>query len=163
MFRCYFYGIGILFGLLLASFSGNAVSEKVEKLQTVTDLESLGEQANEKSLVILIMFSAEDCPFCELMEHSYLLPLQRNKAAREKVIIRKVMIDSYGSLKDFGGKRISAEDFPAKYGASVTPTLVFLNGDGQQVAEKLIGVGTEGLFAEEIEKAIEKGILQLDW
>jgi len=157
------YSVVFLLGLLVIPLSGHHAHAQDARLQTVKDLESLGEQAKERELVILVMFSSDSCPFCEVMEESYLLPLLRNKAYKDKVLIRKIMVDNYETLLDFNGNRVEAEDFPRRYSAWVTPTLVFLNGDGEEVADKLVGVGTVGLFAGDIDNAIETATSRLQW
>ena len=130
-------------------------------VQTVTDLESLGELARDRKLPVLIMFSQEDCPYCTIMEESYLKPMLRNRTYANKIIIRQVRVDSFKTLTDFDGSRIEADHLTSRYRAWVTPTLVFLNGDGKEIAGKLVGIGTEGFFAGEIDNAIDAALMKL--
>lgn len=161
MTQRWIYSIALLIGLQVTLVTGNHAQAQEAQLQTATDLESLGEQAQDRRVPILIMFSSDSCPYCTIMEEGYLLPMLRNAEYKNKVIIRKIMVNGYDTLTDFNGKRIEAEDLPGRYRAWVTPTLVFLNSDGKEIAPKLVGIGTEGFFAGDIDNAIDMALTHL--
>lgn len=150
--------LGLMLPGLLASLS--ALADNVEILR-VTDLESLGEQAREQDLPILIMFSQQECPYCTIMEESYLKPMLRSGEYTHKVIIRKIKIDELDTLTDFDGSRIEVDQLTSRYRAWVTPTLIFVNSSGEEVAGKLVGIGTEGFFAGDIDNAIDRALSKL--
>lgn len=161
MTQHWIYSIALLIGLQVTLFTGNHAQAQEAQLQTATDLESLGEQAQDRALPILIMFSSDSCPYCTIMEESYLLPMLRSGEYKDRIIIRKIKIDDYDTLTNFDGSRIEAEDLPGRYRAWVTPTLVFLNSDGKEIAPKLVGIGTEGFFAGDIDNAIDVALTHL--
>lgn len=152
----YILGLFLLLGL-----AGQAVLADDVTIQQVTDLESLGEEATDRRLPILIMFSQEECPYCTIMEESYLKPMLRSGEYTNKVLIRKIMIDDMATLTDFNGDRVESDHLTARYRAWVTPTLIFVNGQGHEVAAKLVGIGTEGFFAGDIDNAIDRAISAL--
>ncbi len=121
----------------------------------VHDLQALAEQAHDRKLPILLMLSQDDCPYCSIMEENYLRPLLRSGQYQDKVIIRKIEIDNDRILTDFDGKQLKARELQSRYHSSVTPTLIFLNSDGKEIAAKLVGIGTEGFFAGDIDNAID--------
>lgn len=147
--------------LCLGPIAGSVAAEASDRIIKARNLETLSEQARERKLPILIMFSQEQCPYCTIMEENYLRPMLRSGEYKDKVIIRKVKIDDFDTLTDFNGKRIEAEDLPSRYRAWVTPTLIFLNSEGKQIAPKLTGIGTEGFFAGDIDNAIEVALTHL--
>lgn len=148
--------------LCLSPFvAGVAADGRGDTVRRVQDLETLGEQASERKLPILIMFSQEQCPYCTIMEENYLRPMLRSGEYQDKVIIRKIKIDDFDSLTDFDGSRIEADHLTGRYRAWVTPTLIFLNSNGQEIAPKLVGIGTEGFFAGDIDNAIDVALTQL--
>ena len=130
-------------------------------IPVVTDLKSLAELAQERRLPVLIMFSQEECPYCAIMEESYLKPILRSGEYGDKVIIRQIRIDDFRTLSDFDGARIEADQLTSRYHAWVTPTLVFLNSEGKELAPKLVGIGTEGFFAADIDNAIELALSRM--
>ena len=147
--------------MLLAIASIKPLVAEYIRIQKVIDLESLGEMARDKSLPILIMFSQEDCPYCTIMEEAYLKPILRSGQYTDKVIIRKVKIDDMDTFTDFNGERVEADHLTSRYRAWVTPTLIFVNGDGKEMAPKLVGIGTEGFFAGDIDNAIDLALSKL--
>ena len=155
MAQHWLYSIGLLIGLSMTPFMGNDSQAEDIQLHTVKDLESLAKQATSRNVAILLMFSANTCPYCTIMEENYLLPMLRSGEYKDKVIIRKIMTDDLDTLADFNGKKIEIDDLTSRYQAWVTPTLVFLNNQGQQIAPKLVGIGTEGFFAGDIDDAID--------
>lgn len=125
------YLFAVLFAL--ASLMGSSLAQADDvQLQKVRNLENLGEEARDRNLPILLMFSMNGCPYCVILEQDYLLPMLRSGQYGDKVLIRMVMVDDYASLTDFNGKRIEAEDLPTRYGAYVTPTMVFLNAEAKR-------------------------------
>ena len=58
-------------------------------------------------------------------------------------------------------KKIDVNDFAGDYRAYVTPTMVFLDHNGKELTKRLMGVGTEGFFANEIDMAIDKSLNRL--
>ncbi len=102
----------------------------------------------------MIMFSAEDCAYCEILESEVLRPMLMSGDYGHKVLIRKYMVDHGGNIRDFDGKMIDNYEFVSRYNIFVTPTLVFLDSHGQELAERIIGVNTLELFAGRVDDAI---------
>ena len=120
-----------------------------------TDLEVVALQSNRNKIPIMIMYAAETCEYCERLEQDLLAPMHISGQYNNRVIIRKVMIDGIDSIKDFSGKSVDAEDFAFKRGVQVTPTLQFVDADGNQLAPEMIGYNTPEMYASYIENAIE--------
>lgn len=153
--------ITLVLALSLAHITNGMADDAGDKVIKVTDLEALGELAAGRKLPILIMFSQVECPYCTIMEENYLRPMLRSGEYRDKIIIRKVRIDDFDTFTDFDGNRIEADHLTGRYRAFVTPTLVFLNKDGEEIAPKLVGIGTEGFFAGDIDNAIDMALNRL--
>lgn len=138
-----------------------AMADGLPQLKETHDLHSLGEKANKKDLPILVMFSQTGCAYCVILEDHYLRPMLKSGDYSDKVIIRKVKIDGFDTLRNFDGGEIEASDFAGKYRAYVTPTMVFLDHNGNELTSRLMGVGTEGFFAAEIDQAIDTSLNRL--
>jgi len=120
-----------------------------------TDLKNSSSQARELGIPMMMFFAAEDCGYCERLENDYLRAMSKNEEYQNRVIIRKVVIDSYDDFRDFGGDKIEASDFSDKFNIQVTPTLVFVDPAGKRVADKIIGYQNSGFFGAELDKQIE--------
>jgi len=138
--------------LLAGLISVNAAAET--RVDTNRDMYVNQQTANSKQMPVMIMFAAEDCLYCEILESEVLRPMLISGEYGGKVLIRKYMIDHGGNVRDFDGKMIDSDDFIERYNIFVTPTLVFLGYQGQQLSEQIIGVNTLELFAGRVDDAI---------
>ncbi|MGD8784829.1 MAG: thioredoxin fold domain-containing protein [Thioalkalispiraceae bacterium] len=120
-----------------------------------TDLKSDGRLSRNTQKPILIMFSMEGCGYCQFVEEEHLKPMLRNQQYMQKVIIRKIMTDSYDQLVDFDGSKISAMDLAMRYRANVTPTVVFLNHQGKQLSKRILGVQNTEFYGGELDNGLE--------
>ena len=145
--------ISLLAWLILAlpmSVSGSADGHILE----VKDLRAASQQAKEQGLVLMLEFSSDYCSYCRRLEEEYLKPMLRSTEYDDKVIIRRINLDSYIQLVNFDGRSLSPSQFAAQYNVFVTPTLVFLNDRGEELADPLVGLGTEGFFGAYIDQHI---------
>ncbi|HEY0635723.1 MAG TPA: thioredoxin fold domain-containing protein [Gammaproteobacteria bacterium] len=128
----------------------------------IKDLRKEASQAQEKRLPLLVMFSADQCPYCVRIEEDFLKPMHSGGYYDDKVIIRRVKLGSgSGSVNDFDGSRISASELAERYDVSVTPTLVFIDAQGRQLTQKLVGLTTPELFGGYLDQAIDTSLDRL--
>ena len=147
-----------VFAFLVANADSNESPNDIPK---ATDLHMLALQANQNKIPILIMYAAEHCEYCERLEEDLLGPMHGSGQYNDRIIIRKVMIDSVENIRDFAGAAIDAENFAFKQGIQVTPTLRFVDADGNQLAPEMVGYNTPEMYAAYIENAIESSNLAI--
>jgi thioredoxin-related protein len=136
----------------------NLYAEEVLTPVNIIEAQNLhqeGRNAAEKRLPILIMFSMEHCPYCELIREDFLKPMLRSGDYTDKVIIREIHSDSYATVRDFNGANISVEELTHRYGASLSPTVVFLDHKGRELSKKMIGITTVYYYGGFLDDAIE--------
>ena len=121
----------------------------------VVDLFMEAVAVKKSSKPILIMFSAEDCNYCEKLESEVLNPMIISGEYNDKVIIRKVMIDDFDTVRDFNGVSLDAQDFAEKYQVSVTPTVMLMDSKGEVLAPKILGINTVELYSAYLDQAID--------
>lgn len=119
------------------------------------DFQNLSSEMKKKSLGMVLMFHAEHCPYCTLMDNEILSPMIKSGDYTNKVLIRKLQFDEARDIKDFTGKVMEPSDFGAKYDITVTPTLVFLDSEGNEKAKKMIGINTVEFFGAYLDNEIE--------
>jgi hypothetical protein len=71
-----------------------------------------------------------------------------------QVIFRKVMIDGIQNIKDFDGQPVDPEKFAYKRGVQVTPTLQFVDAEGNELVPKMVGYQGTELYAGYLNNAI---------
>lgn len=128
------------------------------KVEEVRDFTQVGERSHKARLPILLMFSAEHCTYCEQLEEDFLKPMLRSGDYEDKVLIRKVRIDGFGTLRDFKGDKVGVQAFADRYNVYVTPTVVFVDGDGSQLAKKRVGLSTPDFYGGYLDQSINTAL-----
>ena len=141
--------------LAVSFFSGPAGADAVTMI-AVADLREEARLARAGNLILVVEFSSEYCGFCRKLEELFLLPMQRNAEYNAKVLIRYISLDAYETLIDFDGRSMSTGEFAERYDVSLTPTLLFLNADGVEMSEKLVGIWSEDFYGGFIDNRIDE-------
>ena len=135
-----------------------AAAEQEQKdnaaVPVATDLSQLAAQSSQRKVPILLMFSAKDCDYCERLEEDVIRPMMLSGDFDRRAIFRKVEIDG-AQLKDFKGGKLDAEAFAHERHIQVTPTLVFVDSRGEELAPKVIGYQTSGFYNAYLDQAID--------
>lgn len=148
----------IFLSLLTLSSTIAADSTKDVIVEEVDDFFSLARQSEQRHLPILLMFSAEHCGYCMRVEEEFLKPMLRSGDYEDKVLIRKIKIDSFDNVRDFDGKQISIDAFSARYNVVVTPTVAFLDSHGAQLAPKRVGLSTPDFYGGYLDQSIDAAL-----
>jgi len=125
------------------------------------DLQQEGKQAISRELPILLTFTSMVCSYCELLEQDFLQPMLLGGEYRDKVIIRKLDVDYGSTVIDFSGQSIAASELSDRYRVFVTPTLIFVDGNGKELAERMVGINTPELFGGYLDTCIETALLRI--
>ena len=136
----------LTFGLAQAQVDGIPLTENLQRD---------GVLAKQRGVPLLLMVSAEECPYCMVMESDYLAPMLRNRNYDSQVLIRKIYLDSVDEITDFKGNKVAPTDLSQDYGVWVTPTLLFLNGEGQEVQKRMIGLGVRDFVSAFIDESLQ--------
>ena len=126
-----------------------------------TDLQQDGQLARARRLPLLLEFSATDCPYCQQVEQDFLVPLLINAAYRDRILVRRLLVNPGTAVTDFDGVRRSAGELVQRYRARVTPTLVFLDATGHELTEHLVGISTPELYGGYLDACIDTALLQI--
>ncbi len=141
--------------LLVTAIAPLSVAADSERsIAEVTDFATLGAQLREKNLPLLLMFSAQHCGFCVRLESDFLIPMQISGDYTDRTLIRKLDISNYTKVRDFDGIELTPAEFASRYKVSVTPTVVFLDAHGNQIAPKRVGLTTPDFYAGYLDESI---------
>jgi thioredoxin-related protein len=135
--------LGLCVGVMLAISVLDIA--RAELLPIAHDLDSDAAQAAAREVPIVIMFSSDECPYCDLIARYYLGPLAADPATAERAVIRMVKDDAT-PIVDFAGVRMSHAEFSARQGVQLVPTLRFFSSAGERLADDLVGVGVEDFY-----------------
>ena len=146
----------VAFTLLMSSyftFTANATETKT--LIEEADFAALSKQMNQENKGLMLMLHAKGCSYCERLEEDLIRPMAISGEYDDRYIIRKFRIDSGVPVVDFSGQKIDPETLGRRYDGQLTPTLVFLDANGKERAEKIIGYNVPSLFGGYVENQLE--------
>ncbi len=125
------------------------------------DLHTDGRLAQQKQLPILLAFTANYCSYCDLLEEDFLQPMLLGDEYRDKIIMRKLVLDNGSRVVDFSGQRAAATRLSDRYRVYVTPTILFVDGNGTELAQRMVGINTPELFGGYLDDCIDTAWLMI--
>jgi hypothetical protein len=125
------------------------------------DLQQEGQVARADRLPILLAFSAIECSYCDDLEDEFLKPMLLSGDYADKVIIRKLILDNGSHVRDFSGRSLEAAELAHAFRVFVTPTLLFVDADGREIAERMVGINTLEMFGGYLDGCIDTALLVL--
>ena len=129
-------------------------SQADTQVPVTTNMATIASIASRQDLPILLVFSAKHCSYCELLEEEILKPMILSGDYRDRVLIYKVMLDGGNQIINFQGKPTTADELAIQYGVFVTPTMLFLDNQGKELSERLLGINTVEMFGGLVDKGI---------
>ena len=148
-------------GLLCVAASGE---ERRDSLRVIDWAESFAldaELAQQEQLPIVVFISQHGCEFCELLRENVLFPMMRSGKMQEVAIIRELSLDECFFTLDFDGNMISGMKFADRYGSAVTPTLLFLGADGDELARKRVGISNIEYYGFYLGQSLEEATARI--
>jgi thioredoxin-related protein len=142
--------------LIFLLLSSSLVSAESELLLQASDLRELGGQAETRQIPILLMVSQDHCGFCKQMKQEVLNPMLLSGDETDRVLMRELLIDAGATVVNFQGQHEASKTFSSRYKVRVTPTLLFLDNKGEEVAERILGINTVDYLPFYIEGAIDQ-------
>ena len=130
-------------------------------IQYATDFSELAQVARNEGKIIMLEVSASYCGYCELLEEEFIKPMLRNDYYSEIVLIRKIDLDSYQTITDFSGNQTTADVFARNLDVKLTPTILFFDGNGNEVSQRILGINSLDLYGGYIEDGLNNGLLKI--
>lgn len=142
--------------LLFATVLPAAASAKHHPLPSASNLARDAARARETGLVFVFLVSQPDCRYCDQVRAAYLAPLARQKPPR--LVLRELELNGSATLRDFAGLATTQREFAARYRIKVTPTVLFLDQQGNALAKPLPGADTAGFYGAYLQDALDKAL-----
>jgi thioredoxin-related protein len=125
------------------------------------DLQADAQLAQQRGLPILLYFASDYCGYCRYVEEAQIKPMLRNRDYDAKVMVRRVNLSNARELIFVNGIRLSADQLASLYQAPLTPTLIFINAEGKEIAPRLVGVGSEDYYGGDLDNSIATALQHL--
>ena len=144
--------VRFVFFLLLSILSFSAISET--NIETVNDLRVLKKQSDK--LPVLLLMTTEDCSYCKAIRNNYLIPMLESGKYSSTILFRQLYIEDFSYLRDMEGKLITGDSIALKFDVEVTPTILFINSDWEELAERIVGINNVDYFDELLKNNISR-------
>jgi hypothetical protein len=128
-------------------------------LTEARDLAADGKLAGARGVPLVVLYSRDDCNWCERVRREYLGPLWRDPAT--EAVIRELHMDRATPLIDFQGRRTTSADFSREMKARFAPTVMFHGPDGAALAEAIVGFRLADFYGSYLQSAIADSQQQL--
>lgn len=154
----------ILFIILIlissSAYSGgiDSASHQQHQLVEAKDLSADATIARRDKMPILLLVSQDHCPFCDQIKREILGPMIVSGEYRDSLLIREIFIDLGTSVRDFKGKELDSSTFALQYRVYLTPTLLFLDPDGNELIERMVGIQTPEMFFFYVDHSVQEAI-----
>jgi thioredoxin-related protein len=106
-------------------------------------LRAVAQNAAVQGEPLVVMTTLKGCPYCDLVRNSYLLPM------RAKGQVHAVQIDTRDDrtpLQGFQGESTTSAALARAWKARFAPTVMFLDVNGREIAERLVGVAVPDFY-----------------
>lgn len=114
-------------------------------LPTPASLRGAAQAAAARGEPLVVMTTLDGCPYCDLVRNHHLLPLRRQgKVQAVQLDVR----DRSSNLQGFQGEMSTPAEQARLWKARFAPTVLFLGPDGQELAERLVGVAVPDFYGE---------------
>lgn len=129
--------------------------DSLPKLDVVTDLSTDSVKMSAEKLPMVVEMAAKHCSYCKLIEEHVLVPMIISGDYESKALIRQVDIEENTFFIDFNGETITQKGFAKRYEVNLTPTVLFLNHKGEEIAPRMTGVSLIDYYGLYLDEAIE--------
>lgn len=145
-----------LFALANTLFAG----ESVILDQNTRDWSQVNKQAASTPLILLV--TSEDCGYCKMLKREVLRPMHGRGELESRALVREMDLDTPGKIIDFDGERVRAGIFLGRYKVFATPTVLFLDRDGNPLHEPLVGFNGSENYRPLLEAALSESQVALE-
>jgi thioredoxin-related protein len=120
-------------------------------LPVPTSLPQAALAARAKGEPLVLLISLPGCVYCELVRRSYLLPGQRDGSLQAWQLD---VANKTAQLIGFDGQPTTAALQAKAWKATFTPTVLFIGSQGQELAERLVGIVVPDFYGAYLEQRL---------
>jgi thioredoxin-related protein len=128
------------------------------RVEQSRDIRADAQLAQTHKLPILLAFTTDYCDYCEQLEEDFLQPMLISGHYQDKILIRKVVVDASYRFTDFDGSATYTDQFANHYKVRLYPTVLFLDSQGNELAERMVGITTPEMYGGYLDQNIDEAL-----
>ncbi len=148
MIRRLFLGSVLLAGAALA---------QAASLPPAVNLQAEAKMARAAGYPLVILYSRQDCRYCEAVRREHLLPLTKSPEYGGRVVVRQIDQDKETPLLDFAGEKTTHAAFARRERIRFVPVVAFYGEQGKVLADPIIGARLPDFYNSYLDAALAKG------
>lgn len=125
--------------------AASAAARPKVALPSPASLRAAAQGAGSKGEPLVLMTTLVGCPYCDLVREHHLFPMNR---AGEIVAVQLDIRDRRSLLQGFNGESSSPAEQVDHWKAKFAPTVLFFGPQGQELAERLVGMAVPDFYGE---------------
>ena len=138
----------LMITLLPVIMASSASANNHSEFKELKNLQTLAEKSKRLKLPIMLMFGAEWCEYCQQLNEFVFNPMMLGKLYEERVVLmRHVGVDESTPIPDWNGQQINKTQWAYFLNADLTPTVLFFDANGKEVAPRIVGISEITLYA----------------
>lgn len=123
------------------------------------NLQKSAELAQQQAIPTVVFVSRDACPYCRTLRDSVLGPMYAAGKFEGRAVLVEVSLDKPESLTGFDGQLIAVKDWGQMYKARITPTLLFLDTEGQEIGKRRIGISNLEMYGFYLQQSIDEALV----
>ena len=120
-------------------------------LPVPASLPQVAHSAKTQGQPLVLLISLPGCVYCEMVRRNYLMPMLAESGLQAWQLD---ITNRSASLIGFDGKPTSAAAQTKAWKATFTPTVLFLGSQGQELAERLVGIAVPDFYGVYLEQRL---------
>ena len=138
-------------GAMACALPATWARAKDSALPVLTSLPQAAQAAKAKGEPLVLLITLPGCVYCEMVRRSYLLPARLNDGLQA---LQLNVNDNTAPLIGFEGKPTTAALQAKAWKATFTPTVLFIGSQGQELAERLVGIAVPDFYGAYLEQRL---------
>jgi thioredoxin-related protein len=131
-------------------------------IQQLQSFQQVAATARMRGVPILVAFCSFWCQHCDAMEQQVLKPMMLNDKYRERILLKKLDVDSDSTITGFDGRQYRSDEISKMYNVDFYPTLVFFDANGREISQRIVGMTFGEYVIDELDSAIDKAVQALN-
>jgi thioredoxin-related protein len=123
------------------------------RLVQPASLRAAAQAAVRQGHPLLVMTTLQGCPYCDLVRDRFLQPAM---AAGRLFAVQVDIRDRQTPLQDFQGNTRTGADVVRTWKARFAPTVLFMDAQGRELTERLVGVAVADFYEDYLWQHIER-------
>ena len=125
------------------------------------DLAEIGRLSQQQGIPAVVFVSRDACPYCRTLRDTILKPMFTAGKFEQRALLVEVSLDRVEPLTGFDNIATTAEAFSELYRSEITPTLLFLDSNGDEIAKRIVGISNLELYGFYLQKSIDEALRKI--